>query len=83
MKVSFTGIVRTGKPAYNNHSMDQVIVVFIDRWSLQGSALVQLKWIMNQPTAVSVDRWSLYASGLYDRYYCILGEKAAFGRLHS
>ena len=54
----------TVKPVYNNHSMDQVIVVSVDRWSLYRGALVQLKWTMSQTTVVSIDRRSLYASGL-------------------
>ena len=33
----------TVKPVYNNHSRDQVIVVSVDRWSLYGGAVVQLK----------------------------------------
>ena len=56
--------VYTVRPVYNNHSMDQVIVVSVEVLSLYRGALVQLKWTMNQPTVVSIDRWSLYASGL-------------------
>ena len=54
----------TVKPVYNDHLRDQVIVVSVDRWSLYGVALVQLKWTMSQPTVVSIDRWSFYVSGL-------------------
>ena len=40
--------IRTVKPVYNDHSTDQAIVVSVDRWSLYGGALVQLKWT-NEP----------------------------------
>ena len=43
--------------------MNQPTVVSIDRWSLYGGVLVQLKWTMSQPTVVSIDMWSLYTSG--------------------
>ena len=56
--------VSTVKPAYKDHSKDQVIVVSVDRWFLCGGDLVTLKWTMNQPTVVFTGRWSLYASGL-------------------
>ena len=50
----------TVKPAYNDHSRDQVIVVFVDRCMvLYRSALVQLRWKMSQPNVVSTGRWSL------------------------
>ena len=57
--------VCTTKPVYSNHSRDQVIVVSVDRWSLYGGILVQLKWTMNQPAVVSIDRWSLRQDLLY------------------
>ena len=57
-------IIYTGKPVYNDHSRDQVLVVSIDRWSLYRGALVSLRWPMEQSTVVSVDRWPFYASGL-------------------
>ena len=47
--------VCTVKPVCNDHSREQIIVVSADRWSLLGGALVQLKWIMSQPTVVSID----------------------------
>ena len=50
----------TVKPVYNDHSRDQVMVVFVDRWSLYRGEVVLLKWPMEQPTVVSVDRWSFY-----------------------
>ena len=50
--------IHTVKPVYNDHPWNQMIVVSVDRWSLYGGALVQLKWTMNQPTVVSIDRWS-------------------------
>ena len=47
-------LYNTVKPVYNDHSMDQVIMVSVDRWSLYGGALVQLKWTMSEPTMVSL-----------------------------
>ena len=47
----------TVKPVYNDHSRDQVMVVFVDRWSLYRRALVSLRWPMEQPTVVTIDRW--------------------------
>ena len=41
-----------------------VFLVSVDRWSLYGGALIQLKWTIRQSTEVSIDRWSFYASGL-------------------
>ena len=58
-------MVYTVKPVYNDHSRDQVIVVSVDRWSLYGGTLIQLKWTIDQLTVASIDRWSLNASGLY------------------
>ena len=52
------------KPVYKDQSRDQVIVVSVDRWSMYGGALVQLKWTMSQSTVVSMDKWSIYASSL-------------------
>ena len=48
----------TAKPVYNDHSRDQGIVFSVDRWSLYGAALVQLKWVMSQPAVISIHRWS-------------------------
>ena len=42
----------TVKPVCIDDSRDQVIVVSVDRWSLYGGALVQLRWTMSQPTVV-------------------------------
>ena len=39
-------------------------MVSVDRWSLYGGALIQLKWTMSQSTEVPIDRGSFYASGL-------------------
>ena len=39
----------TVKPVYSNQSKDQVVVVSVDRQSLYGGALVQLKWAMSHP----------------------------------
>ena len=68
--ITTTSFTNTVKPVYNDHSWDQMIVVSVDRWSMCGGALVQLKWAMNQPTMVSMDMWSSYASGLQDRFHC-------------
>ena len=55
--------LHTVKPVYNNHSRDQVMVVFVDRWSLYRSALESLRWSMEQPTVATIDRWSFYTRG--------------------
>ena len=60
----------TVKPVYNDHSRDQVIMVFVDRWSLCRGAIVLFWWFLDQSTVVSIDRWSFYKSGLYDRFHC-------------
>ena len=54
----------TVKPVYNDHSRDQVMVVFADKWSLYRGALVALRWSVEQPTVASIGRWSFYANGL-------------------
>ena len=59
--ITTTSFTNTVKPVYNDHSWDQMIVVSVDRWSMYGGALVQLKWAMHQPTMVSMDMWSSYA----------------------
>ena len=51
---------KTGDQVYNDHSMYQVIVVFVDRRFLYWGTLVSQKWPMNQPTLASLHRWSFY-----------------------
>ena len=62
----------TIKPVYNDRSRYQVMVVFVDRWSLYRGTLVSLKSAVEQPTVVSIDRWSFYTSGLQDRFTVLL-----------
>ena len=60
----------TLNPVYNNHSRDQVMVVFVDRWSLYRGALVSLRWLMEYPTVVTIDRWPFYTSDLCRQVHC-------------
>ena len=58
------------KLVYNNHSMNQVMLVSVDRWSLHRGALLSLEWPKEQPAVVSIDRWSFCTSGLWDVFHC-------------
>ena len=58
--------VHTVEPVCNYHSMDQVIVVSVDRWSLCKGALVRTTEVDNEPAycGLYIDRWSLYRDAL-------------------
>ena len=51
--------VSTMKPVYKDHSRDQVIMVFIDRWSLCRGVTVLIYWFLDLSRVVFIDRWSL------------------------
>ena len=50
------------RPVCIDHSRDQVMVVFIDRWYLYEGAVVSLRWLPEQSTVVTIERWSFYMS---------------------
>ena len=47
------------KPVYKDHLKNEVVEVFVDRWSLYRGALISLRWSMDQPAVVTMDRWSV------------------------
>ena len=62
--------VHSVNPVYSNHLKDQVMVVFVDRWSLYRGSLVSLGCPVRQLTVITVDRWSFYTSHLQDSLRC-------------
>ena len=47
------------KSFYKDHLKNEVVEVFVDRWSLYRGALISLRWSMDQPAVVTMDRWSV------------------------